>query len=625
MLKYSSYLFFLLLLFSCAEQPKSTVVLNPYQNIDWSSVEKHKANLHTHTTESDGSFSLLEVVDMYSQAGYTILAIADHDLLGPDKPTWPWEAYGVDTSNYTILPVQANEISRTNHIGSYFNDYSDGDQSSEKIALEEIGKRDGLAVMFHPGRYSNKRDAQFYFDLYQTFDHLLGMEVVNKRDIFPDDRILYDSVLSYLMPEKPVWAFANDDFHRLEHFGTSYNVFLLPPNGLQLDIFREAFAAGHFFTVFDESETWSHAVIPDSVIASDSKIVIHADCDDDQVKWISRGYIVHTGKTLPLSLNLGNYVRAKIIGAGHSFTLLQPFGLSPLEPMETAALEVVNGSTSADDYIAGAQNVRIQVDKAPKGKIFNQWEGKDARFIQDIYAENTLMALPKAGSYSIEVGYRDAIPYNLIVVNGEGDSDIKEEDNAFIQAIVPEGKKFDYWTGDSQYLHNPWGPWTEITMPAHDAKVEAVFIDDYTCDNRLKNSSFDQGMKHWEVTHNAASVKTVDRDGVQTKVMVMERRSGIAQFIFKDVELKKGQRITLYFDAKVVPDREGFYHASVGVQNHDTDGRELASPNANVYDQEWRPYAVSWIAPEGTTSLNFWAWMRNGQLVLDNFCLRIHE
>ncbi len=615
----------ILLLFSCAEQPKTTVVLNPYEDVDWSTFERHKANLHTHTTESDGSFDLPEVVKMFSDAGYTILAITDHDVVGPDQTTWPWENYGVDPSDFNILAVQGNEISRPDHINSFFNDYSDASQSSERLAIKEIGKRDGLAMMNHPGRYASARNTQFYIDLYKEFGHLIGMEVVNKRDVFPRDRILYDSLMSYLMPERPVWAVSNDDFHRLEHFGTSYNIFLLPENGLDIDIFREAFENGRFFAVHDPSETWSQAVIPDSVIVSDREIIVYADCDEDQVQWISQGYLVHTGKSLPLSMNLGNYVRVHIVGEDNAFTLLQPFGLSSLQPMQTAKLDVINGSTSADDYIAGARNVRIEASQPPKGKVFERWSGDDAKLIADVYAVHTTIALPKPGLYSIEAGFRDALPYSLTVVNGTGSGMVKEDDIVYIKATVPEGKKFDYWNGDAQYLHHPRRAWTKIDMPGHDAIVEAIFIDGYTCDQRLQNTTFDQQMTHWDITHNEASVKTIERDGVKNKVMVLERRSGIAQLIFKDVGLRKGQRVTLYFDAKVVPDRDGFYHGSVGVQNHDADGRELMNPNADVEYKDWRTYSVSWIAPEGTTSLRTWAWMRNGQLFLDNYCLRIHE
>ena len=37
-----------------------------------------KANLHTHTTNSDGTFSPSEVIGFYADAGYDVLAFPDH-------------------------------------------------------------------------------------------------------------------------------------------------------------------------------------------------------------------------------------------------------------------------------------------------------------------------------------------------------------------------------------------------------------------------------------------------------------------------------------------------------------------------------------------------------------------
>lgn len=38
----------------------------------------YKANLHTHSTTSDGLFSPQEVIDIYAEAGYDVLALTDH-------------------------------------------------------------------------------------------------------------------------------------------------------------------------------------------------------------------------------------------------------------------------------------------------------------------------------------------------------------------------------------------------------------------------------------------------------------------------------------------------------------------------------------------------------------------
>ena len=39
---------------------------------------KLKGNLHTHTTFSDGKYTVPEVVDIYQRNGYDFIAITDH-------------------------------------------------------------------------------------------------------------------------------------------------------------------------------------------------------------------------------------------------------------------------------------------------------------------------------------------------------------------------------------------------------------------------------------------------------------------------------------------------------------------------------------------------------------------
>ena len=54
-------------------------VQNPYEGVQWESAEQYFANLHTHTTESDGKLAPAEVIDLYKDLGYHILAITDHN------------------------------------------------------------------------------------------------------------------------------------------------------------------------------------------------------------------------------------------------------------------------------------------------------------------------------------------------------------------------------------------------------------------------------------------------------------------------------------------------------------------------------------------------------------------
>jgi hypothetical protein len=56
------------------------------------------AELHAHTTWSDGTLSLTELVDLYGRAGFDVLAVTDHVVRTNDP--WPDDALGVGRAYY---------------------------------------------------------------------------------------------------------------------------------------------------------------------------------------------------------------------------------------------------------------------------------------------------------------------------------------------------------------------------------------------------------------------------------------------------------------------------------------------------------------------------------------------
>ncbi len=311
--------------------PRPTIELdNPYAGVDLKSVGHHRANLHTHTTESDGLHHPANVIDRYREAGYTILSLTDHNTV-----TWPWEAYGRNPEELGMLPIQGNEISDTHHIGSYFSDYDiDGrnyrpviaalfqrraDITEEEV-FREIGRKDGLAVFFHPGRY--ELPAEYYLPYYRRHDHLIGLEVVNQRDRFPRDRRLWDEILSALMPERPIWGFANDDFHWFRHFGNAYNTF--PLQDLSEEPFRDAMEKGRFTFSYGADAPRIEAIRLDSEAGT---LTVEAR-GYQVVTWISEGLRIHEGSVLPFRQvpHVGSYVRAELHGPG-GITYTNPFGV----------------------------------------------------------------------------------------------------------------------------------------------------------------------------------------------------------------------------------------------------------------------------------------------------------
>ena len=61
----------------------------------------YKANLHIHTTISDGCFSPEEVKRMYMEKGYSILAYTDHEVIVPHN----------ELSDRNFLAITAYEAS----------------------------------------------------------------------------------------------------------------------------------------------------------------------------------------------------------------------------------------------------------------------------------------------------------------------------------------------------------------------------------------------------------------------------------------------------------------------------------------------------------------------------------
>jgi predicted metal-dependent phosphoesterase TrpH len=79
-------------------------------------------DLHTHTNESDGSCTPLELVDRAFAIGLEALAISDHDTLaGYDQAVEPARSYGLDLVCGIELSARMNgDRRRTVHVLAYF-------------------------------------------------------------------------------------------------------------------------------------------------------------------------------------------------------------------------------------------------------------------------------------------------------------------------------------------------------------------------------------------------------------------------------------------------------------------------------------------------------------------------
>ncbi|OVE75495.1 hypothetical protein BVX97_04390 [bacterium E08(2017)] len=333
-MKRLGYTFLVLLVF--AAMADALEIRNPYKDVNWKSYKQHKGNLHTHTTQSDGKSSPAEVIDMYKKHGYTVLAITDHDTKNTEATTWPWTEYDRDPKKLGMVAIQGNEISKIHHVNSFFNDYGDNDVPDVDVAAKEIAKRGGIGFINHPGRYTNpkKKNRQpktrdWYTGIYKRHDHIVGMEVINQTDRYPDDRALWDSILLETLPERTIWGFANDDMHKIEaHFGWSWNVFILPK--LDSASVRKAMENGCSFFVH-RPEGINGAEVPQiqSIKVDASKKLIQVKAAGyESIEWIADGKSVHKGDTMSLAkIPKAKFVRAVVHGKGETAVYTQPFVL----------------------------------------------------------------------------------------------------------------------------------------------------------------------------------------------------------------------------------------------------------------------------------------------------------
>ena len=167
-----------------------------------------KANLHSHTTESDGRLSPRDLVAFYRDAGYGLVAITDHGRFT--------DARSESDDRICVLPGQEchpgkNRLGHAHHVlalgvGRWIESTS-ADRPEETLA--EIADGAALAFMAHP--YWHGCESEELLDL----DGWLGIEVFNTTCAVGickgDSSVHWDEILA---SGRRATALAVDDCHR---------------------------------------------------------------------------------------------------------------------------------------------------------------------------------------------------------------------------------------------------------------------------------------------------------------------------------------------------------------------------------------------------------------------------
>lgn len=308
MKKIISVILAIIMLFSCcviafAADGVDYTIGNPYATVDFKNWDQYKADLHCHTTASDGDIDMDVMIEEHYIQGYDALALTDHGIvnrgwtnvntrnffkvvslvkqskkqvvtpLTEERYNEIINGVGRDGRGMIEVPLgnEQNPTSFNNaHVNSWFADYGDGmlgGTSNYEEVAKNVEAAGGLTVINHPGEYTGAKEEECEADAYNeddiwyeyvinkftniltNYDSCIGLDINSKKDGRTKyDRKLWDILLQKVVPTgRNVFAIATTDAHQLDKVGCAWTDLCMPQNNAEN--IRTCLENGAFFSV----------------------------------------------------------------------------------------------------------------------------------------------------------------------------------------------------------------------------------------------------------------------------------------------------------------------------------------------------------------------------------------
>ena len=285
-------------------------IVNPYA--DLAGGEWIRGNLHTHTTASDGSRPIQDVVSDYEARGYGFLMVSDHDIY-----TGPNEHAGVTTGSLTLIP--GNEITANGpHLLHVNGSRQIPPDPVRQNVFDAISADSGFAIVNHPNWLANFDHCPI--DRMREWTGYTGLEIYNgtigRLDGSPYATNKWDMLLS---SGRRVWGFANDDSHLPERdVELGWNTVYVQDRSVEAIV--DAMARGRFYA--------STGVTIDSIQVDGDTIRIVAPNAARIVALMQVGRRIAEVDGPSIEVRVPEdalYVRFECWGTGEAFAWTQPF------------------------------------------------------------------------------------------------------------------------------------------------------------------------------------------------------------------------------------------------------------------------------------------------------------
>lgn len=228
----------------------------------------YRANLHCHTTVSDGQFTPAEIKAMYKKKGYSVIAYTDHRKM-LDHSDFNDEDFLALTSfemDFTEDDARDFRYKKCCHINLISPEAHKELTEPARIPYEPSAinayirsfKEKGFLVHYNHPEWS--MEDQNDYDAYEGFD---GMEIYNNTcyvmGFHEENAIIYERMLK---KHGNLHCLATDDNHALIHCFGGYTMIKAPE--LSYDAIFNALKEGHFYA------SWGAAI--DEVYVEDGEL-----------------------------------------------------------------------------------------------------------------------------------------------------------------------------------------------------------------------------------------------------------------------------------------------------------------------------------------------------------------